>query len=243
MKRAIVRVYLLVALFLASQSVSLRASASAQAAPEKVRIAFVGDPQIGYGDLWADYFRFNRVIDAINRSSPDLVVVPGDLVEDRSPLESWLFAKSYTKFRPTVLLTPGNHDVVDSETLEDYRSDFGPDYYTREAGPVTLLVINSETARSPEISQREFIEQWEFIERSLMKSTAQKKRPVLVTHRPPFARDEHEKSSKAGWPPKTRARLLALCRSHGVDLILAGHLHTTRALQTHDGIEIRVLAG
>lgn len=221
----------------------LLASAAAPVQTGQVRVAFVGDPQIGYGDLWGDYFRFSKLVHSINRASPDFVVIPGDLVQSRSPLEQALFDRSLSQLQPKAILAPGNHDIVDKQSLDDYRRRFGADYFVVSSGPIAWIVLNSETARSPKIDRSEFEKQWTFFESALDDARKQGKRPVLIMHRPPFAHNEQEPDSERGWPDDTRARLLELCREHGVSLILAGHLHTSRAYRSVDGIEIRVLGG
>lgn len=212
------------------------------ASSEGLRVHFLGDPQIGYGGTWEDYHRLKLVVDAVNHRSSDVVIVAGDLVQSRSPLETWLFDRALGKIKAKVLLTPGNHDVVDVPSLKRYRERYGRDYYLETQGTVSFLIINSETARSSAISQEEFEAQWAFINNTFS-SAAHDQKLVVVTHRPPYVSDETEPDSDEAWPAASRNRLLSLCRAHGSCLILAGHLHRTHSTQSADGIEVRVLPG
>lgn len=207
------------------------------------RVHFLGDPQIGYGGTWEDTHRLKLVIDSLNRRSPDLVIVAGDLVQSRSPLETWLFDHALNEVKAKILLTPGNHDVVDVASLKRYREHYGPDYYLETHGQFAFLVINSETARSNAISETEHLAQWTFINDAILSATKKQQQLIIVTHRPPFLTSEHEPDSNEAWPVDTRKRLLSLCKIHGSCLILAGHLHRTHSVQTSDGVEIRVLPG
>lgn len=227
-----------------SGAYTLPANASPGFSP--FEFALLGDPQIGYGQggEWADASRFAKVVDALNASSVPLVVVPGDLVQDRSFWQQWLFDWQAGRIRAQKILAPGNHDVVDLDSLAAFRRRYGSDSLNVVFNDTAFVVIDSETARDTRISRAEYDAQWAFIESSLAAHrTAGRTHIVLVTHRPPFVDDELEPDSDANWPRETRARLLALARGSGVRWILAGHLHSTHTARTADGLQIVVVAG
>jgi len=216
--------------------------------------AVIGDPQIGYGvgGVWGTAERFTQLLARLNERGVRHLVIPGDLVQSRNWLEHWALSRALKSSRAELLLAPGNHDVVDVSSLDEYRRRYGPDYYVRQAGGATFVVVDSETARTAQLSEREFREQWAFLERALIERAGPAPSEVagvvdpplfLVTHRPPFVETEDEGESDANWPPATRARLLSLCRRARVTAILAGHLHRSQTVSTGDGIEVRVLCG
>ncbi len=223
-------------------------SASAQPGPghEPFEFALIGDPQIGYGPgaEYADAGRFAQIVDHVNAQGLPLAIIAGDLVQDRSLWQQWIFAWIARRLQPRVLLAAGNHDVVDAGSLEAFRNRHGKDYYDAVLHNVAFVVINSETARDERISVSEFAAQWDFIASSLdAHREAGRRHTVLVMHRPPFVDNESEPESEQNWPPATRARLLALARAHGVRWILAGHLHRTHVAEASDGLRIVVGAG
>jgi len=208
--------------------------------------ALLGDPQIGYGQggEYADAARFGQVVGAINAQQLPLAIIAGDLVQDRSLWQEWIFSGVVRRLQPRVLLVAGNHDVVDGGSLKDYRVRHGQDFYDTVINNVAFIVINSETARDTRVSAAEFELQWNFIQRSLeVHQRAGRTHILLVMHRPPFVHDEAEASSDANWPLETRERLLRLARQHGVQWILAGHLHSTADIRAKDGLRIIVGAG
>jgi hypothetical protein len=131
--------------------------------------------------------------------------------------------------------------VDDLASLEQYRRQFGPDYFVDVRGEFVTIAINSETARSAELDADEHARHWEFLSSAFAQHRG--RRITLLMHRPPFVRSETERDTESNWPLETRSRLLALCRQAHVQLILAGHLHRTLVTQTQDGIQIRVLPG
>jgi hypothetical protein len=96
--------------------------------------------------------------------------------------------------------------------------------------------------RTPEVSDREFTEQWRWFERTVAAEAATQ-RVFVVAHRPPFVTSEDEPDSGQNWPKETRARLLATLRRHHVKWFLAGHLHIRHETTTSDGIHIVVEPG
>jgi 3',5'-cyclic AMP phosphodiesterase CpdA len=219
----------------------------AQAEPfEPFEFALVGDPQIGFGTgaEYADARRFGLVVDNIAAQRIPLTVVAGDLVQDRSLWQHWAYGRVARGLPGRVLLVPGNHDVVDRASLQDWRARHGPDYHDAVWRNVAFVLLNSETLRDRRIAGLENEAQWEFLQRSLaMHQAAGRTHIVLVMHRPPFVEREDEGEEEANWPPASRARLLTLARAHGVRWILAGHLHRTALIEAGDGLRILVGAG
>ena len=208
--------------------------------------ALLGDPQIGYGrgGEYADAGHFAQVIESINTRRVPLSIVAGDLVQDKIVWQEWFFDWTLARMQRQVVLAPGNHDVVDKDSLAAYRERHGKDFFDVVFHGCAFIVLNSETARDPSISREEFDRQWAFLESALAThQRAGRDHIVLVMHRPPFVDSEQEADADTNWPQDTRRRLLALARNYGVRWILAGHLHRTVTVDTADGIHIVVSAG
>jgi Icc-related predicted phosphoesterase len=234
----------LLATLLPARPVRAEPAPEGAATPGAFDFVLLGDPQIGYGtggDL-ADGSRFREVLAAVDASRPALAVVAGDLVQNRSFWQWWIFDRAIKGSRTKSLLVAGNHDIVSESSLASFRASHGADHYRYVAGPVTFLVLDSEVMRSPDLSAREFDEQWRWFEKTLASEPAGQ-RVFLVAHRPPFANDEDEREAGQNWPPPARQRLLGAMRQHGVGWFLAGHLHARRTLHTKDGITIVVEPG
>ena len=208
--------------------------------------ALLGDPQVGYGfdGRTGDAIRFARVLSEVAERGAAFVVIPGDLVQDRSYFEWRAFILALETTRLPVHLTAGNHDVVDRDSLDAFRTELGRDYYDVTHEGVTLIVVDSETARAPSLDPQEFQKQWAWLERTLRERHKGATERFLVTHRPPFVEARDEPESGGNWPPDTRERLLDLLERYDVHHVLVGHLHQTR--RAHDpksGVTIYSVGG
>ncbi len=221
------------------------ARASADAFEPFTFVVF-GDPQIGFGPggIYADSQRFDRVIEHANELHAPVAVIPGDFVQRESMWQSWAFSRSVRRIEGRLLLTPGNHDVDDSDALADYRAAFGADYHDFVYKNCAFVLVNSETARNADLSIREYEEQWAWLESTLQAhAQAGRKHVFLITHRPPFARSERERESGSNWPLPQRQRLLDFARRYGVRWIISGHLHRMVMTDTMDAIAVVALPG
>ncbi len=203
----------------------------------------MGDPQIGYADAFLDYLALTHVVEAVNRTNSKVLIIAGDLTQDRTLLQHLLFQKGTSALQPEAIVIPGNHDVVDEDSLELYRDRYGPDHFSVDIGSASIIAINSETAISPGISHAEYQLQWDFLAEVAEENQVKQRQSILVVHRPPFEYEESEPDSGGNWPTNARKKLLLLCRKFGIRLILAGHLHRTKQVATSDGIQVRTLAG
>ena len=178
----------------------------------------IGDPQIGYGQgALSDARRFGRLAPLVDAEEAAFAVVVGDLTQDRTPTERWLLRRGLEDFETPLRLVPGNHDVLDLETLEAYRRDHGPDYGSFVYRGCTFLLLDSETLFDDSISRREHERQWAWLETELEASAAAgRQHAFAVLHRPP----------RGG----LGERLLERLQAHGVRTVLAGHLHQTREI-------------
>ncbi|HSC86075.1 MAG TPA: metallophosphoesterase [Polyangiaceae bacterium] len=206
--------------------------------------ALLGDPQLGYGPggSWADRRRFTSVVEGAARAGAELAVIPGDLVQDRAWSEQWMFDGARAASPLPLLLAAGNHDVVDRRSLEAFRARYGTDHLVHRTPTAVFVVLDSETMRDASLSQADYLEGWQSLERELAGLESDARARFAVMHRPPFVDDEREPDTDANWPGVERARLLALLRSHDVHWVLAGHLHRRRVVMS-DGLTVMVLPG
>lgn len=189
-------------------------------------IAHLSDLHFGTEDV--------TIAEAVRRdvaaARPDLVVVSGDLTQ-RARRSQFLAAADYLETLPVPqLIIPGNHDIPlynvwrrFRHPLTHYRECITPDLNPvyRDAG---MLVMGLNTARSAtwkngRISMHQI---------KLMEDTLRTAGPevftVIVTHHPfvPPPGDAGAGIALVG----RAARALEIIDRGGVDLLLAGHLHT-----------------
>lgn len=150
-----------------------------------------------------------------------------------------------------VSVVPGNHDANPNGTssnfetqIEQFRSTYGADYSSFTTRFATVVMVDSEAliweeqggAREPPNAQmrNESETQWTWIDKTLAKAEADTQRPhtLVVTHHPPFLTSPDEPVAYWNWPPKSRARFLALLGKYSVKMVMAGHTHTTTEVKT-----------
>jgi hypothetical protein len=164
MSRYLCHLWLILAALLAPSP----AAAAPNGSAESFRFALFGDPQMGFGPggVYADVGRFIRIIEHSNSAKLPVILIPGDLVQTRSIWQRRAFSSAKLRIKGQVLITPGNHDVVDMASLKAFRENFGPDYHDLVYKNSAFILINSETAITPGISQSEFDSQWRWLEKT-----------------------------------------------------------------------------
>jgi 3',5'-cyclic AMP phosphodiesterase CpdA len=197
------------------------------------------------------YDNWQRVAAWIDRERPDLVVVNGDLVmEDPDREDDHEFARTaLAGLTVRCRFLPGNHDIgdnvlfgklpqrVNDERRTRFLRHFGEERWAFEAAGWGFVGINAQLFASD--GQPAEAEQWAWIEERLRVLSG---RPIaLFMHKPAFL--DHPADPDYDDPllrqscvdAGSRARLLGLCRRHGVRLISCGHKHQSRAFSL-DGI-------
>ena len=196
----------------------------------------MSDPQFGMFTKDAGFehetANFEFAIAAANRIKPAFVVITGDLIN--KPGEAAQIAEFHRiakKLDPKVKLfvVPGNNDVANEPTAESlaaYRKNFGPDYYTLQAGEITGIVLNSNLERGaihvPEEAAK--MEVWFKTELAKAKQAAAK-HVIVFQHIPFFLKDPAEADQYFNIPPDVRQRYLKLIHEYGVHQVFAGHYH------------------
>ncbi len=172
----------------------------------------------------------------IHKIAPDVVVVSGDLTQ-RAKSEQFEEAKAWLDTLPgPQIIVPGNHDI---SLYNVFRRFLQPltrykRYITDDLDPIfvdeEIAVLGVNTARSLTFKDgRVNKEQIETIQKQLSGLPKEITR-IIVTHHPfdlPQTHDEDDLVDRAPMAMKA----FADC---GVDLLLAGHLHTSHAGNTSE---------
>jgi 3',5'-cyclic AMP phosphodiesterase CpdA len=206
----------------------------------KARISeLAGKRALGYLNWTRNRRKYYRreVLDALvsdmQAQAPDHIAVTGDLVNlaleaEFAPAQRWLTSVGEPHL---VTAIPGNHDAYVRRTQHRFVEAFG-EYlagdeasgnssfpFVRRRGPITLIGLSSAVPTAPFMATgtlgRAQIEALEQVLTAL--STEEAFRVLLVHH--PLQSDSRPKRLTDS------ARLLALLRKHGVELILHGHDH------------------
>ena len=241
------RDFIKAAAMLGAAAVAGRTSAQeTPAAPSpdaEIRIAHCGDPQFGFGPGGKDAYkrdlaRFERLIAAVNRLSPDLVVLGGDMTHVANQVtRDW--PRLLKLFKVPVLATPGNHDLgipMLGRRLERYRGVFGYDYKSIKVGKWRFISGNTMYwHKTEEAEEKRKYEEWFAAELSKAKVAGE---PVILCgHIPPFVGTVNEKDSYENHPKAGRAERLKMYLDNGVRYFLSGHTHRL-IVRAYKGITI-----
>jgi 3',5'-cyclic AMP phosphodiesterase CpdA len=174
------------------------------------------------------------LLGAVAAARPDVVVISGDLTQ-RAKAHEFEAARAYLDRLPRPqIVVPGNHDVPLYRVWERFLSPLGK--YKRFIGAdlepsfvdAEIAVIGINTARSLTFKNgRINKEQMATIHRHL-DPLAESVTKVVVTHHPFDLPDQEGDLDLVGRARKAM-KVFSDC---GVDLLLAGHFHTSEAGET-----------
>ena len=176
------------------------------------------------------------LVEAVSALSPDLVVVSGDLTQ-RARTAEFLHAKEFLARLPVPqIVVPGNHDVplynvVDRllKPLEKFRRhiepNLSPSYIDSE-----MAVQGVNTARSLVVKNGRINDAQIQSLRNTLCDLDEEVVKVVVTHHP-FDVPSHIPAGERVGRADMAMNAFAQC---GVDVLLAGHLHTSRSGNTGD---------
>ncbi|MBI4260779.1 MAG: metallophosphoesterase [Actinobacteria bacterium] len=199
-------------------------------APDRVHLVVIGD----FGSGTADEMAVSAAIRDWTDGRPiDALVTTGDNVyEDGHPDEfdrAWRQPYGWVEERGIpVIASLGNHDVKtdDGEPVMELLG-MPHRWYERSAGPVDILVLDSNDPFSQE--------QAEWLEERLAASTAPWQ--LVILHHPPNSCADH------GSDLQVRAVWLDDLEEGGADLVLAGHDHVYQRFAPIDGVTHVVTGG
>lgn len=176
----------------------------------------------------------------IGRIAPHLVVVSGDLTQ-RAKRRQFHEAKAFLDTLPKPqLVVPGNHDVPLYNVwqrmlspLRKYRSivthDLEPSYIDEEIAVVGVNTARSLTFKHGKINDA----QVEAVTRKIG-GLHERVAKIVVTHHPFDVPEGHDETDLVKNAVAAMERLAA----SGADILLAGHLHTTRT--SHSASRYRI---
>jgi 3',5'-cyclic AMP phosphodiesterase CpdA len=217
---------------------------------QELRLIQLADLHLGAGcEHHLDNWR--KVLAWIERERPDMAVINGDFVMSDPDAEvDHAFARAEVeRIAIPCRLLAGNHDVgdnvlfgkmpqrVNAQRLARFRHHYGADRWSFSAAGWGFVGINAQLFGSDGLAAE--AEQWQWLEHALAELSG---RPIaLFTHKPLFldhpGEADHEDLGlrQACADAASRARLLALARTHGIKLVSSGHKHQTRTFSL-DGI-------
>ncbi len=186
------------------------------------------DPQLGFGldGFDADVARFEQAVNQVNALAPDAVVIAGDMVNAMTPEAIAAFRGTAAKIRSRLILSPGNHDLLEPVTPEGlklYRDTFGDDFQTREIKDFLIVSANSQMWREAPPVETE-LHNWRLGD-ALVTAHTRGIPVIVVTHVPPFISDVDEPDEYFNLPEKIRRPLLDFSAANGAFLWLSGHIH------------------
>lgn len=220
------------------------------AAVSEFRVVHVADLHLGAGEEH-HFDNWLKVCHWIGRERPDLVVVNGDLIMGDPDTEAdYAFARECMgRLTVPCRFLPGNHDIgdnvisgkmekrVNDERRARFVNYFGEERWAFERAGWSFVGLNSQLLGSD--GQPAEAEQWQWLESTM---AALQSRPIaLFLHKPLFldhpSEPDHDDLTlrQSCIDAASRARLLDLCRQHGVRLVSTGHKHQTRSFSV-DGI-------
>ncbi len=172
---------------------------------------------------------------ALRACRPDLVVVSGDLTQ-RARTQQFLAARDFLdRLELPCLVVPGNHDIPAYDLLARFTRPLGR-YRRYIADQLYPIHCDDEIAAFGMNTARPMVAHWNWAHGSLSHGQLARAGVVLgslppslfkivVTHHPFLPPPDALKTRLVG----RAQRALEVFKQHGVDLLLAGHLHRSYA--------------
>lgn len=196
-----------------------------------------GKRALGYLNWTRNRHKYQKrdVLDALvsdmQAQGPDQIAVTGDLVNlaleaEFTPAHEWLQSVGAPD---RVTAIPGNHDAYVRATKDRFAQTFGSYLagddalitfpFLRRRGPIALIGVSSAVPTPPLMATgRLGRTQLDTLELMLKRLATEQRFRVLLVHHPLRSNSRFKRLTDS-------ARLLALLKRHGVDLILHGHDH------------------
>lgn len=186
---------------------------------------------------------YTQAVRQINELNPTFVVITGDFVHSSKNISQINEFKRITalinKDIP-VYYSPGNHDLGQSPTKEDfefYFSNYGKEAerFSFKQGNSAFIGFNSVIIKSDKNTKEE-AKQFRWLKKQLRK-VKKAENIILFTHYPFFIHDFNEKETYSNQSVEVRDKYFTLFEKYGVNAIFAGHLHNN-AEASHNGISM-----
>jgi 3',5'-cyclic AMP phosphodiesterase CpdA len=167
----------------------------------------------------------------VTRLAPDVVVVSGDLTQ-RAKTEEFKAARAWLDTLPgPQIVVPGNHDIplynVASRFITPLRKytryvtlDLAPEYVDDEIAVLGINTARSLTFKDGRVNKEQLAQM-----RQRMSAVSPDHTRIIVTHHPFDLPDTFDKDDLVDRAPMAM-QAFSEC---GVDVLLAGHLHSSHA--------------
>ena len=189
--------------------------------------AVMSDPQFGMYAKNANFTQetanFEFAIANLNRLHPRFVVICGDLTNRQGDAAQIAeYQRILKKLDPSIRAysVAGNHDVGDvptPTTLDAFRTNIGPDYYSFVEGNLAGVVLDSNLIRAPEGDPESARQQEQWLRKTLQAAKSNSQREVVVfQHVPYFVENAEEEDGYFNIPKTARRKYLDLLEQAGV---------------------------
>lgn len=205
------------------------------------------DPQFGFFAENKNFEKetelYSEAVRQINELKPAFVVITGDFVNNSkniSQIEEFKRITALIDKNIPVFFSPGNHDLGQSPTKEDFRFYFknygkGTDCFAFKYKGSAFIGINSVIIKSDK-NHKDEKRQFKWLKRQLRK-VKNSDNIIIFTHYPFFINDINEKETYSNQSIKVRYKYFDLFKEYGVDVVFAGHLHNS-AEASYNGISM-----
>ena len=191
---------------------------------------------------------FVELIEQVNLTSPDLVLITGDLIgghtEPEAVIREWdAFDEAIERFNAPCYMVVGNHDIWNNWSRELYVKRYGPEWYSFNHKGAHFIVLSTEVAgQAPRIAG----DQLAWLKKDLAEHSGYK--PTYVFgHQPLWGYG----GTMADWVGRTRQDAMydswmrdvhPVLKKYGVDTVFGGHWHQY-IFEEIDGIRYVVTGG
>jgi len=197
----------------------------------------ITDPQFGMFENNAGFEKetilYEKAVSAVNKLSPDFVVITGDFVHNQksvSQINEFKRITSKINSEIPVYYTPGNHDigkVPDKQSLKKYRKNYGSDKFSFTHKGSCFIGFNSGLikAKLEKLEQK----QYKWLTKTFKKSQ-NVEHTILFCHYPFFNKTVDEPESYSNIGLEFREKYLSLFEINEVGAIFTGHHHRNNLL-------------
>jgi len=184
-----------------------------------------------------EILNFNKLLKASNEHNFVFLIILGDLINDpdnETQVNTFNnIIKNYSN-KHQIYLVPGNHDVcipakedkVTNDSLNLYRSRYGPDYYKVEHDNLKLIFLNSSIFRN----HKNFFEDYNN-QLNLLKDAVNgyDEDLFIFMHHPLYSENINESKNTWNIDKESRLEIIDILSNHNKSVnIFSGHMHQNK---------------